>query len=84
MDVETLGYISRVLSANEIALDLVSLHVELPALVSCALAFVEEYDCEAVGTSENVLKCSCSHHSQVIPKALSVILAMLSYSHSWH
>ena len=55
-DVETLGHISRVLSANEAALDLVSLHVELPTLVASALAFVEEYDCEAVGTWRNVLK----------------------------
>lgn len=57
LDVETLGHISRVLSTNEAALDLVSLHVELPALVSCALGFVEEYDCEAVGTSTIVSKC---------------------------
>ncbi|KAI0287026.1 hypothetical protein BGY98DRAFT_930047 [Russula aff. rugulosa BPL654] len=49
LDVETLGHVSRILSANDAALDLVSLHVELSTLVSSALAFVEEYDCEAVG-----------------------------------
>ena len=60
LDVETLGHISRVLSANETALDLISLHVELSALVSSALAFVEEYDCEAVGTLRNLLKSGCN------------------------
>lgn len=61
LDVETLGHISRILSANETAMDLVSLHVEVSMLVSSALAFVEEYDCEAVGTSRNLLKYGCSH-----------------------
>jgi mediator of RNA polymerase II transcription subunit 5 len=50
-DIETLGHISRVLSANETALDLVSLHVEVSALVSSALAVAEDYNCEAVGAS---------------------------------
>ena len=48
-DVENLGHMSRVLTANETALDLVSLHVELSALVSGALSVVEEYDFEVVG-----------------------------------
>jgi len=61
LDVETLGHISRVLSVNDAALDLVSLHIELPALVSSALAFVEEFDCEAVGTSRNPFRCQLSH-----------------------
>jgi hypothetical protein len=56
LDVEALGHISRVLSANEAALDLISLHVELPTLVASALGFLEEYDCEAVGTWRNVMK----------------------------
>ncbi|KAH9968968.1 hypothetical protein BC827DRAFT_300252 [Russula dissimulans] len=55
LDVETLGHISRILSANEAALDLVSLHVEVSALVSCALGFVEEYDCEAVGDPQSAV-----------------------------
>lgn len=55
LDVETLGHISRILSANDAALDLVSLHVELSTLVSSALAFVEEYDCEAVGDPQSAV-----------------------------
>lgn len=54
-DVETLGHISRVLAANETALDLVSLHVELSALVSGALAVVEEYDFEVVGDPQSAV-----------------------------
>ncbi|KAH9082083.1 hypothetical protein EDB83DRAFT_2310327 [Lactarius deliciosus] len=54
-DVETLGHISRVLAANETALDLVSLHVELSALVSGALVVVEEYDFEVVGDPQSAV-----------------------------
>ncbi|KAH8988871.1 hypothetical protein EDB92DRAFT_2089586 [Lactarius akahatsu] len=54
-DVDTLGHISRVLAANETALDLVSLHVELSALVSGALAVVEEYDFEVVGDPQSAV-----------------------------
>ncbi|KAF8271400.1 hypothetical protein EI94DRAFT_1720523 [Lactarius quietus] len=54
-DVETLGHISRVLAANETALDLVSLHVDLSALVSGALAVVEEYDFEVVGDPQSAV-----------------------------
>ncbi|KAI0307798.1 hypothetical protein B0F90DRAFT_1813191 [Multifurca ochricompacta] len=54
-DVETLGHISRILSANETAMDLVSLHVELSSLVSSALAVAEEYDCEAVGDPQSAV-----------------------------
>ena len=51
IDIETLGHISRVLSANETALDLVSLHVEVSILVSSTLAVVEDYSCDTVGAS---------------------------------
>jgi hypothetical protein len=50
-DIETLGHISRVLSADETALDLVSLHVEMSALVASVLAVAEDYNCETVGAS---------------------------------
>jgi hypothetical protein len=81
LDVETLGHVSRILSANDAALDLVSLHVELSTLVSSALAFVEEYDCEAVGKFKSPyysLIYVCRHGSQVTPKVLSVTLVISS------
>ena len=78
LDVETLGHVSRILSANDAALDLVSLHVELSTLVSSALAFVEEYDCEAVGRFKSPYYSlyACRHDSQVTPKVLSATLVM--------
>lgn len=79
-DVETLGHISRVLAANETALDLVSLHVELSALVSGALAVVEEYDFEVVGTLWSYRGVSVVTASQVILRAPLVISETLSYS----
>jgi hypothetical protein len=80
-DVETLGHISRVLAANETALDLVSLHVELSALVSGALAVVDEYDFEVVGTFWSYRSVSeVVMTSQVIPRAPLVISGTLSYS----
>ncbi|KAI0274635.1 hypothetical protein BC834DRAFT_2384 [Gloeopeniophorella convolvens] len=54
-EIETLGHISRILSANEAALDLVSLHTGLSPLVSGALALVEGYDGEAVGDPQSSL-----------------------------
>jgi hypothetical protein len=81
LDVETLGHISRILSTNDAALDLVSLHVELSTLVSSALAFVEEYDIEAVGRFKSPyysLKYACRHAPQVTPKVLSPTLVLLS------
>ena len=59
---ETLGHISRVLAANETALDLVSLHIELSALVSGALAVVEGYDFEVVGTFWSLSQSICGSH----------------------
>lgn len=85
LDVETLGHVSKILSTNDAALDLVSLHVELSTLVSSALAFVEEYDCEAVGkfmSSCYSLTYACIHDSQVTLKVLSATLAILSYLRS--
>ena len=79
-DVETLGHISRILAANETALDLVSLHVELAALVSGALAVVEEYDFEVVGTFWSYRRVFVIMASQVIPRALLVTSETLSYS----
>ena len=60
-DVDTLGHISRVLAANETALDLVSLHVELSALISGAVAVVEEYDFEVGGMFWSLLLCVSNH-----------------------
>ena len=81
LDVESLGHVSRILSVNDAALDLVSLHVELSTLVSSALAFVEEYDCESVGEFKlpyYPLKYACRHGFQVTLKVLFAILVILS------
>ena len=39
------------LCKHEMALDMLSLHAKMTDLVAHALAFVEDYDCETVGTT---------------------------------
>ncbi|ETW87289.1 hypothetical protein HETIRDRAFT_307456, partial [Heterobasidion irregulare TC 32-1] len=48
-DVESLGYLAKILYMNEAALDLVSLHVKISELTAHALVLLEDYDCETVG-----------------------------------
>lgn len=50
MDAEQLGLVCKMLCIHEIALDMLSLHNKITDLVAHALAFIEDYDCETVGT----------------------------------
>lgn len=49
-DVEALGNVCKVLYTEPFALDLLALHVKLSDLVFYSLLFLDEYDCETVGT----------------------------------
>lgn len=49
MDVEMPSRLSKLLNSHEDALDVVSLHVKMSELLSYALAFLADYDCETVG-----------------------------------
>ena len=53
MDVETLGLVCKVLCKHDMALDMLSLHTKITDLVAHALAFVDDYDCETVGMSDD-------------------------------
>lgn len=48
-DVEGLGTLCKVLNAQEMVIDVVSLHVNLSEIIARILAFVEDFDCEPVG-----------------------------------
>ena len=50
MDAESLGQVCKMLCTHEMALDMLSLHAKITDLVAHALAFIEDYDCETVGT----------------------------------
>ncbi|GBE78206.1 hypothetical protein SCP_0110890 [Sparassis crispa] len=49
LDIESLSHLCRILSANEPALDILSLHIKIPQLVTHALAYVDDYDFETIG-----------------------------------
>ena len=49
MDAESLGLICKMLTMQEMALDMLSLHTKIVDLVAHALAFIDDYDCETVG-----------------------------------
>ena len=49
-DAESLGLVCKVLTKHEIALDMLSLHAKISDLVAHALAFIEDYECETVGS----------------------------------
>ena len=48
-DLESLGHLCKVLYTHEHALEIIALHVKLADVVACALAVIEDYDCETVG-----------------------------------
>ena len=50
MDADSLGPVCKMLCQHEMALDMLSLHAKISDLVAYALAFIEDYDCEMVGT----------------------------------
>ncbi|KAI0734538.1 hypothetical protein C8Q72DRAFT_770738 [Fomitopsis betulina] len=54
-DVESLGYICKILSRCEPLIDVVSVHVSLRELLASALAYVEDYDCDTVGDPQTAV-----------------------------
>lgn len=44
------SYLSKLLCSHEVALDIVSLHVSVSKIMTCALLFLSDYDCETVGS----------------------------------
>lgn len=49
-DVESLSQLCKVLQRKDAIFDLLSLHIRISDLVFQALLFLENYDCETVGT----------------------------------
>lgn len=49
-DAESLSHLAKILYTNQTALDIVSLHTPISDLIAHALVFIEDYDCEVVGT----------------------------------
>ena len=49
MDAESLGLICKMLTMQEMALDMLTLHTKIVDLVAHALEFIDDYDCETVG-----------------------------------
>lgn len=62
-DAESLSHLAKILYTNQPALDIVSLHTSISDLIAHALVFIEDYDCEVVGTLSWYLLAQ----SQVIP-----------------
>lgn len=60
-DVESLGYICKILSRCEPLIDVVSVHVSLRELLASALAYVEDYDCDTVGRQTHLHTSTISH-----------------------
>lgn len=50
MEVDFLGHLCKILHTYERALDIVALHERIKDLLFLALQFLEDYDCETVGT----------------------------------
>ncbi|KAI5123762.1 hypothetical protein M0805_000352 [Coniferiporia weirii] len=63
-DVEGLGILCKVLNLHELALDIISLHVKVTDIIAHVLAFIEEFDCELVGTGDP--QTAVSHLGSVI------------------
>jgi mediator of RNA polymerase II transcription subunit 5 len=49
-DVEPLSHLSKILYTHDGILDIISLHVRLSDFIAAGLAFLEDYDCETVGS----------------------------------
>jgi mediator of RNA polymerase II transcription subunit 5 len=50
MEVDSLGHLCKILHTYERGLDIVALHERIKDLLFLALQFLEDYDCETVGT----------------------------------
>ena len=50
MEVDSLGHLCKILHTYEHGLDIVALHEKIKDLLFLALQFLEDYDCETVGT----------------------------------
>jgi len=59
LDIESLSHITKALYSHNHSTDILTLHVNIPDLVSQALLFLELYDCETVG-KYNQTNYSCS------------------------
>ncbi|OCH95796.1 hypothetical protein OBBRIDRAFT_745014 [Obba rivulosa] len=68
-DIEPLSCMCKVLYHCEPALDIVSLHANVPELVAHAIALVDDYDCETVGDPQTAV----SHLGDVVLFAQSTI-----------
>lgn len=50
-DVESLSHLCKLLYTYEITLDIMALHTRISDMIFYALLFLEQYDCETVGTT---------------------------------
>ena len=50
-DVDALSHLCKALYTNEVLLDIMALHIKVSDLISRALLFLDQYDCETVGAS---------------------------------
>ncbi|KAG5648052.1 hypothetical protein DXG03_007087 [Asterophora parasitica] len=61
-DVDALSHLCKVLYTYDAALDIMALHVKISDLISCALLFLDQYDCETVGDPQTAV----SHLGDVV------------------
>lgn len=54
-DVESLGTLCKVLNANDLAIEVIPLHIDFIEFVSYLLAFVEDFDCDSVGDPQTAV-----------------------------
>ncbi|THH30073.1 hypothetical protein EUX98_g4104 [Antrodiella citrinella] len=55
LDIDTLGQLCKIMYSVDSALDILSLHANLPDMLAVALALVEDYDCETVGDPQTAI-----------------------------
>ncbi|THV04872.1 hypothetical protein K435DRAFT_746183 [Dendrothele bispora CBS 962.96] len=73
LDIESLSHITKLLYSHHHSLDVLTLHVKIPDLISQALLFLELYDCETVGDPQSAV----SHLGNVV---LFLQLAVARYN----
>ncbi|KAF5377593.1 hypothetical protein D9615_005338 [Tricholomella constricta] len=61
-DVDALSHLCKVLYTYDAALDIMALHVKISDLISSALSFLDQYDCETVGDPQTAV----SHLGDVV------------------
>lgn len=57
-EVEGLSHLCQILYGTEHALDIMALHIRLTDIIARVLAFVDDFDCEAVGALLHILSFS--------------------------